>query len=63
MEDIIMVRKANKENPRFLFVGVYAYSDRKSEVISNFLNEKAEVVLPSVNCLPQVLMDIKEGFM
>jgi len=63
MEDAIMVKEANKVDSRFLFAGVYSYSDCKEDVIDDFLKAEAEVILPSVNDLPTVLKAIKGGEM
>lgn len=63
MEDEIMVKEANKEDSRFLFAGVYDYSDCEEEVVHDFLKAAVEVILPSVNELPTVLKAIKGGEM
>jgi len=63
MEDAIMVKEANKVDSRFLFAGVYGYSDCKGDVMRDFLKAEAEVILPSVNDLPTVLKAIKGGEM
>jgi len=63
MEDAIMVKEANKADSRFLFAGVYAYSDYKRDVVSDFLKADVEVILPSVNEFPTVLKAIKGGGM
>ena len=61
IEDLVMVRKISKKNPRFVFIGVYNNSDFKNEILNNFLKMNAEVILPSVNNLPNILEMIKEG--
>jgi len=59
-EDLIMVQRANKVLPRFAFAGVYDLVDFKDEVCSYFLKMGADMVLPSVNDLPE-LLDILGG--
>jgi phosphoglycolate phosphatase-like HAD superfamily hydrolase len=54
-EDLMMVQRANKGLPRFAFAGVYDLVDFKDEVCSQFLEMGAEMVLPSVNNLPELL--------
>jgi len=61
MEDALMVKEANRTNPRFLFAGVYAYSDCKDDVVRDFLAGEADAILPSVNELPFILETIKGG--
>jgi len=59
MEDTLMVKEANKMNPRFLFAGVYGYSDCKDDIVRDFLAEGADAILPSVNELPIILKTVK----
>lgn len=61
MEDAAVVKEANKVDSRFLFVGVYGYSDFKNDVLDDFFKAEAEAILPSVNDLPTVLESLKRG--
>jgi len=60
MEDALVVKEANRLDPRFLFAGVYRHSDCKEEVLKDFLKAEADMILPSVNELPELLEVIKE---
>jgi len=60
MEDAMVVKEANRLDPRFLFAGVYRHSDCKEEVLNDFLKAEADMILPSVNELPELLEVIKE---
>lgn len=60
MEDALVVKEANRVDPRFLFAGVYRHSDCKEEVLKDFLKAEADTILPSVNGLPELLGAIKE---
>jgi phosphoglycolate phosphatase-like HAD superfamily hydrolase len=59
-EDLIMVQRANSKAPRFAFAGVYGYVNFKNETQSYFVTEKADIITPSVNNLPNVLARIGE---
>lgn len=59
MEDVIMVKEANKLDSRFLYAGVYSCSDCKEEVLRNFLRAGSNILLPSVNELPVILKTLK----
>jgi len=61
MEDVVMVKEANKADSRFLFVGVYEYSDFKNDVLNNFFKAEVEVIISSVNHLPTILKSLKRG--
>lgn len=61
MEDVIMVKEANKTKPCFLFAGVYEYSDCKDDALRCLIEADSEVVVPSVNELPTVLNAVKEA--
>lgn len=64
MEDAMVVKEANKIDARFLFVGVYGFSDCKNDVIRDFLKAEADLILPSVNELPIILKSVKgEGML
>ena len=56
-----MIKKANKVDSRFLFVGVYSYSDFKKEVLDDFFEAEIDTILPSVNDLPIILDFLKKG--
>jgi len=60
MEDAMVVKEANRLNPRFLFAGVYSHSDCKEDILKDFLKAEADVILPSVNELPELLEAVKE---
>ncbi len=60
MEDAMVVKEINRLDPRFLFVGVYRHSDCKEDVLNDFLEAEADIILPSVNELPEILESIKE---
>ena len=61
MEDVAMIKKANKVDSKFLFVGVYSYSDFKKEVLDGFFEAEIDTILPSVNELPIILESLKKG--
>ena len=58
-EDMIMVKRANEENPRFISVGVYSLSDFKEELVSYFLDMRTDVILYSIKELPFLLYKVK----
>jgi len=60
MEDALVVKEANRLDPRFLFVSVYHHSDCKEGILKDFLKAEADIILPSVNELPELLEAIKE---
>jgi phosphoglycolate phosphatase-like HAD superfamily hydrolase len=60
MEDAMVVKEANRLDPRFLFTGVYRHSDCEEDVLNDFLKAEADIILPSVNELPELLEAIKE---
>jgi len=55
MEDAIMAEDAKKEDPRFMFTGVYRYSGSKNALLRGFLEAGVDVILPSVNEIPFIL--------
>ena len=59
-EDLIMVQRANKMASKFAFAGVYDSLNSKDEIRSHFLTERADILMPSVNNLPDVLSAIGE---
>jgi HAD superfamily phosphatase len=59
-EDLIMAQRANNIAPKFAFAGVYNSVNFKNEIRSHFLTERADIIIPSVNNLPEVLRKIGE---
>lgn len=59
-EDLIMAQRANSIAPKFAFAGVYSSENFKNEIRSYFLTERADIIIPSVNTLPEVLRKIGE---
>jgi HAD superfamily hydrolase (TIGR01548 family) len=55
MADLIMVKRACEEDPRYLFAGVYRYAGSDEAALKGFLDEGADIVAPSVNELPMIL--------
>ena len=55
-----MVEKANEVDPRFISMGVYSTSDFKKEFILHLLEMKTDIILPSVNDIPDLLSVIEE---
>lgn len=55
MADLIMVKRACEEDPRYLFAGVYRHAGSDEAALKGFLDEGADVVAPSVNELPMIL--------
>jgi len=60
MEDVIMVKEANRLDSRFLSAGVYSCSDCREAVLRTFLKAGSDILVPSVNELPVVLKTLKE---
>lgn len=54
-EDLIMVQYANKISPKFAFAGVYNVVNFKDEMCSYFFEKEADMILPSVNDLPDLI--------
>lgn len=59
-EDMIMVRRANELDPRFVSVGVYSLSDYREGLTSYFFKTKTDVIVPSIIELPQLLREVKK---
>ncbi len=59
-EDMIMAKRANEIDPRFISVGVYALSDFKEELISYLFKMNVDVILYSIKELPPLLRRIKK---
>ena len=63
VEDLIMARRAEEElNQKNLktkisivFCGIYGCSSNKDELISRFMEKKADIIIKSVNDLPHIL--------
>jgi HAD superfamily phosphatase len=64
VEDLIMVRRAeeelnqknlNKTKTNIVFCGVYGCSNNPHELLSNFMEKKADIIIKSINNLPHVL--------
>jgi phosphoglycolate phosphatase-like HAD superfamily hydrolase len=57
--DCITVNNARKENEAFLFTGVYRQSFSEGELIKSFMEHKGDLILPTVNEIPEVFMKIR----
>ena len=57
--DKIMARKASEIEPKFLFAGVYGSASLPEEAKELFIEEKSDIVTPSVNELPLILEALK----
>jgi len=63
IEDLIMARRAedelNQKNLKtkisIVFCGIYGCSSNKDELISKFMEKKADIIIKSVNDLPHIL--------
>ena len=63
VEDLIMARRAedelNQKNLKtktsIVFCGIYGCSSNKDELISKFMEKKADIIIKSVNDLPHIL--------
>ena len=64
VEDLIMARRAeeelnqknsNKTKTNIVFCGIYGCSSNKDELISKFMEKKADIIIKSVNDLPYIL--------
>ena len=65
IEDLIMCRRAeeelNQKNPsktrrvNIIFCGIYGCSSNPNELINNFIDKKADIIIKSVNNLPHIL--------
>ncbi len=60
-EDLLMVKNANKAINRFVFAGVYESSSAPELKIEYFMENSADIIMPSVNELLHILMYAKEG--
>lgn len=60
-EDMLMVKRANAIEKKFISVGVYSLSDFKQELRSYFFDADIDLILNSIIELPSVLMKIKRG--
>jgi HAD superfamily hydrolase (TIGR01548 family) len=59
MADLLMVKRACEEDPRYLFAGVYRYAGSDEAALKGFLDEGADVVAPSVNELPMIMKYVR----
>ena len=59
MADLVMARRANEEDSRFLFAGVYQNSIHPEAIMADFITEGADIITPSVNDLPHILEFIR----
>jgi len=63
VEDLIMARRAEEElnqkniktKTSIIFCGIYGCSSNKDELISKFMEKKADIIIKSVNDLPHIL--------
>ncbi len=60
-EDAIMVKLANKKENKFLFAGVYKHTLIPKKTILEFLNLKADLILPSILELPLIINKFKRS--
>ncbi|MCL7385498.1 MAG: hypothetical protein LZ158_03950 [Thaumarchaeota archaeon] len=60
-EDLLTAKNANKPMKRFIFAGIYASSDAPNLKIEYFMERGADIIIPTVNELPDLLMYAKEG--
>jgi len=61
MADAMTVTEARKTEQRFLFAGVYEYTNLERLLLSDFLKYGCDLILPSVNELPFVLETIRRN--
>jgi len=61
MADAMTVTEARKTEQRFLFAGVYDYSNLEALLLSDFLKYGCDLILPSANELPFVLETIRRS--
>ncbi len=55
MADLLTARNADKENPKFSFLGVYATTAQQVNTREMFLSSGADAVAPTVNQLPLII--------
>jgi len=61
MEDAMMVENARRIDPSFLFAGVYEYTNLMDKAIEEFINVSSDLILPSVNEIPNVIDALRGG--
>jgi len=61
IEDVIMVNKVRETDRRFLSAGVYEHTDMREEALREFLKYGCDLILPSVNEIPDVIESIRGG--
>jgi phosphoglycolate phosphatase-like HAD superfamily hydrolase len=57
--DLIMVKRAFEEDPKYLFAGVYRHTASDEVALKDFLNKEADIVVPTVNELPSIFEYVK----
>lgn len=65
IEDAITTERAKEKDPRFIFAGAYAYFSYRYPgfedfIVKSFLESGVDLILPSVNELPQILNKVRE---
>jgi phosphoglycolate phosphatase-like HAD superfamily hydrolase len=55
MADLLTTRNADKENPKFSFLGIYATTAQQETTREMFLSSGADAVAPTVNQLPLIV--------
>jgi len=59
MADLLTARNADKEKPRFSFLGVYAAAAPPEETKYTFLSRGADAIAPTVNELPSIIEKVR----
>ena len=54
-----MTFEAKKTEKRFLFAGVYQYSNHKDLILNRFIESGCDIIMPSVNELPLVIEKLR----
>ena len=57
--DLLMTKRANEEDPRYVFAGVYWNTSKREETKQQFFEGGADIVTPSVNELPELMEMIR----
>ena len=57
--DLLMTKRANEKDPRYVFAGVFWNTSKRGETKQQFLEGGADIVAPSVNELPELLEMIR----
>ncbi len=61
MGDLLMVEEARRLDARYLFAGVYRYISMGSQTLQSFIKFSSDLIVPSINELPEVLRALKGG--